>query len=325
MEVKFEAYKKFDWTLNSKWQLYLSNLFPMPPRERLEKLRKKWYRDNIDKEFDLNYEPSAEGSGSQHQHSNGGAQQNGYQQFMNQQQQQNAYPDVNPKYKLYQEVLWLLFILSLPFRLYTGFLAFGALFCGIVRRHGFPKFSQEYLQRIAFDDNFLMFTYMSALTMSSGSMIIYIPLLLTAYVEISPKGLEILNNNPSIPFANYFKDTLSKGAQFKQQFIEMRSDFQVYIGIYLIVVWFIGWSSIIQIFLYWQIMRVQYMMSANIQAAFRRIDLKISGILQNPNIPNVFRNIYMKVKSLMSSMAEQPQPGQPNQGGGGLLSRCNIF
>lgn len=124
-----------------------------------------------------------------------------------------------------------------------------------------------------------MLTYMSTLSMSSGSLIVYIPLLLTAYIDIAPKGLEILNSRPSLPFSNYFKDLFTKGSQNRIQFIEMRSDFEVYIGIYLIVVWFLGYSTIIQIFLYWQIMRVQYMISANIQAAFRRIDIKISGIL----------------------------------------------
>ena len=58
MEQKFKEYRKFDWTLNSKWQTYLDNIFPTPSRERLEKIRRKWYRDNVDKEFDLAYEPN---------------------------------------------------------------------------------------------------------------------------------------------------------------------------------------------------------------------------------------------------------------------------
>ena len=44
----------------------------------------------------------------------------------------------------------------------------------------------------------------------------------------------------------------------------MRSDIEVYIGLYLIVVWFLGWSSFIEIILYWQLMRMRYMMSYNI-------------------------------------------------------------
>ena len=58
MEQKFREYRKYDWTLSDKWQQYLSNIYPIPPRDKLEKMRKKWYRDNIDKEFDLSYEPT---------------------------------------------------------------------------------------------------------------------------------------------------------------------------------------------------------------------------------------------------------------------------
>ena len=60
MEGKFRQYRNFDWTLSSEWQLYLSNLYPIPTRERLEKMKRKWYRDKIDKDFDLNYEPGNE-------------------------------------------------------------------------------------------------------------------------------------------------------------------------------------------------------------------------------------------------------------------------
>ncbi len=55
MEEKYKAYRKFDWTLSEKWQIYFSNLYPTPSRDRVEKLRLKWYRDNVDKEFDINY------------------------------------------------------------------------------------------------------------------------------------------------------------------------------------------------------------------------------------------------------------------------------
>ena len=87
--------------------------------------------------------------------------------------------------------------------------------CGVIRRHGFPKFNQEYLQRIAFDDNFHMLTYLSALTMSSGSLIIYMPLILTAYMDISPKAKELVERTPGLPFNSYFRDIFTKGVQHK--------------------------------------------------------------------------------------------------------------
>ena len=59
MEEKFKAYRAYDYTLSSKWQLYLSNVFPIPSPALVEKLRRKWYRDNIDKTFDISYDPVA--------------------------------------------------------------------------------------------------------------------------------------------------------------------------------------------------------------------------------------------------------------------------
>ena len=58
-----EHYKKFDWTSNSKWQDYLSNVYPVPPMARLEKMKRKWYRTNIDKQF-LVDAPAAESTSS---------------------------------------------------------------------------------------------------------------------------------------------------------------------------------------------------------------------------------------------------------------------
>jgi hypothetical protein len=101
MEQKWREYKKFDWTLNDKWQQYLSNLYPMPSRDLLEKKRKRWYKDNIDKDFDLSYEPgeNADTTNPPRQQARAG---NGYENFMNQQRQQYAQanlPDVLPAFK----------------------------------------------------------------------------------------------------------------------------------------------------------------------------------------------------------------------------------
>ena len=64
MEQKYKEYRKYDWTLSDPWQTYLNNIFPTPSRERLEKIRRKWYRDQIDKAFDISYEPSSEADNS---------------------------------------------------------------------------------------------------------------------------------------------------------------------------------------------------------------------------------------------------------------------
>lgn len=57
MQAKYDAYKRYNWQGDPKWQLFLSNLLPVPPIAVLEKRRRRWYKLNIDKEFDVEFEP----------------------------------------------------------------------------------------------------------------------------------------------------------------------------------------------------------------------------------------------------------------------------
>ena len=57
MEEKYRKYKQFDWKNSEKWQQYYCNIVPVPPMARLEKIKRKWFRTNIDKEFDVDFDP----------------------------------------------------------------------------------------------------------------------------------------------------------------------------------------------------------------------------------------------------------------------------
>ena len=57
MDKKYDAYKRYDWAGDEKWQQFLNNLYPVPARDVLEKRRRKWYKSNKDPDFDVNYNP----------------------------------------------------------------------------------------------------------------------------------------------------------------------------------------------------------------------------------------------------------------------------
>ena len=57
MQEKYEKYKRHDWPNDKEWQTYVSNLYPMPKMEVLEKIRRKWYKKNRDSDFDVEYKP----------------------------------------------------------------------------------------------------------------------------------------------------------------------------------------------------------------------------------------------------------------------------
>ena len=55
MDKLYEVYKKYDWSGDDNWQQYLNNLYPIPTSNKVEKIRRKWYKKNKDKEFDVDF------------------------------------------------------------------------------------------------------------------------------------------------------------------------------------------------------------------------------------------------------------------------------
>ncbi len=119
-----------------------------------------------------------------------------------------------------------------------------------------------------------MLPYLGVVAVSgAGNLILYMPIILHAFLEISPIFNDILTRKPNAPILSIamVKGYIQKGVQHKMQFIELKADSEVYIGIYLIVVWFLGWSSLLTIMMYWQIMRLRYMINVNTKSAFARV------------------------------------------------------
>jgi hypothetical protein len=57
-----KKYRNFNWTECGPWQWYYSNLYPIPTTTQIERIKRKWYKQNIDKEFNIDAEPSFRGS-----------------------------------------------------------------------------------------------------------------------------------------------------------------------------------------------------------------------------------------------------------------------
>ena len=99
-----------------------------------------------------------------------------------------------PQMKGLQFTVWLIFLISLPFRLYTNWFVFGALLLGILRKAGKPQFDTAYLQACMFEENFLLLGFAACASMVGAvNLIVYVPLVLHAFVTMA----EISCGNPS--------------------------------------------------------------------------------------------------------------------------------
>jgi hypothetical protein len=56
-----------------------------------------------------------------------------------------------------------------------------------------------------------MITYMGVLSMGSAGMILYVPLILTGFLETADSAKAFIDRNPSLPLVGMMKDTFNKG------------------------------------------------------------------------------------------------------------------
>jgi hypothetical protein len=86
---------------------------------------------------------------------------------------------VLPQLKGPQFLLWILLVLSLPFRAYTNYIALAALLSGVFRKHGMPKISKEFMRRCIFVEDFQIIGFMAVGSMGNGSgLIVMTPVLM---------------------------------------------------------------------------------------------------------------------------------------------------
>ena len=158
-EVKETQFKAYDWSSNERWQQYLKNVYPMPPLNRLEKMKRKWYKNNVDKDFDVDFvstssnnnsssQPSSSGNANATNNAGGAGQapppQGGYGQY----NQYNPFfpegmrpgPDLKPEMKGPQFAAWIFFVVCYITNIVSPtWVCLAALGCGIVRKGGFPQ------------------------------------------------------------------------------------------------------------------------------------------------------------------------------------------
>jgi len=84
----------------------------------------------------------------------------------------------------------------------------------------------------------------------------------------------------------------------------MKHDMEVYMGLYLTIGIVFGLSSILTTLLYWQIMRMRYLMSPAIQQAFTRFDQSAQQVFQNKWCPALVATLYGKVAGFLKGQID---------------------
>jgi len=108
--------------------------------------------------------------------------------------------------------------------------------------------------------------------MAKKSFFLYTPILISVVLALCWEGKRILDRNPTTMILSNatVKTYVLKGAspQLQEQGRMIRANVEVYVGFYMVAGILIGMSSLVSAIMYWQMLRMRYMMNPVLQAAF---------------------------------------------------------
>ena len=338
MDEKYQQFKNYNWVESKEWQLYYSNLFPTPPPNKILRYKKKFYRNKIDPNFDIDYKPPEEeenntntntssntstSTNTQNNQNYANQNQSNQESFSNEQTFENykaaqslAHPINSTPLLTIETLLLFLFILSLPLRQKTNLLAIISFLIRTIRLVGIPQFNMNYLQVLLMNDACHVLLFSIQIILDKFNYYMIFPVIVSAILALSENTKSM---NINLPYA----DTVIKN---KEEIIQARAHIEVAIGFVSIIGIFLKLNSILTPIIYWQLIRVRYTLNPYIKESFKEIN-KYANIVKNSDkCPGILKTIIDKIQWAVEYMNKMytPQQGQEqNQNQGG--SMCHIF
>lgn len=311
MAEGYEDFLAFDWK-DGRWQSYLKGLDHEPDKRELKDLKKKWYKRNVDPDFDVNFEPERSAPSRPKGESKPPA----------------------PLMDLSSGLLWAkmgqkgticFFVhaasMTVAIAAAAGvfmptqalILLISGFLLEILAKYGI-RFDRSFVQSVLLDD--VGMTPFAAVALLLPRMhrtlrlLTLVPVFLTCLLSFS----QICKHNPKLPV--FIKDFFEPLAELKgrYQLMQLRAYLELLLGFVLIWSVFRLWVAPLGAVLFWNYQMLRYITSPSTQAAFRNLDGFLSALLGN--VPGV-SHLYSALKRTLFSFVD---PGGRRPG-----SFCSIL
>ncbi|KAE9123653.1 hypothetical protein PF010_g6325 [Phytophthora fragariae] len=214
--------------------------------------------------------------------------------------------------------------------------------------HGAPKWNAAYAQRLLLDPAAQVFFFCLVFWVSAPHGMALLPVFLLEMVHlftylqsllqvlgladstpvtlVTSKALvpltALIISDPSFPALA----TRAKWAKLYTRMPQVAANIDVAIGVALILEMLTPARNFLLLVLYWQVLRVRYMISPQLQEAFRALHTTILTVVHHPRCPAMVGAAYGKIHAFAVKMGDAAQQQQQAaSGAGGLASRCNVM
>jgi len=207
------------------------------------------------------------------------------------------------------------FLLVAPVRAYRSILIVNAILYGyfLKTRHGMPRFTSEYAQQVFTDENTFHVIYPLMCFLLKPGLLWLSPLLLRS-LPLGNNQLKKLMFSKAYGMYLKCKPAFKYIEQRQANFTESAAMVEVWIAILMIPgALVLKYNSLIQAMVFWQYMRMKFMMSQSCKGAFRKVNASI-----RQKLPGSILGYYDTVTGYLHRMGDMQS--QANAG-----RSCNIM
>lgn len=283
-----KKYEQFDFSADPRWRAYFDNLFPTPSFDMVDKIKRKWYKKNINPNFHDIAGNASSNPFDQPNNNNINSQQQSTNNNFNNNNNAGAAQQTSTLFKI-EGYLKLAFIpgLFLSSGFHLKILVVFICLMAIVRNFGIPKLNKEYFLKVIpseFTAN-LLYLLSISLNSSQNGFVFFLPIaihLSSGIVEfLSRTNPSLLINKPKLnEIANLIKNN-------RNHLILTKNKIEFCILFYFILLILLGGSSLFQIIIYLQFLNLKYKFNGNMQTAIWEVRNYLVG---NVSLPLFLRN-----------------------------------
>ena len=313
MEQKYKIFKEYNWAYSNEWKTYYNNLYPSPPITKLLHYKKKFYKNYIDPDFDINYIPP-EGEKIETEYKpppdvieknlKKNKNQNNVNN-LNEENQKSNYQKILEKYELskknykpiklnifkYSQLFFtFLFIISIPFGIKTHTFALDSFLIKLFREIGKPSFAKLYLQYLLLNDTFHTLIYIFICSIDNYNYYMLLPIIISSFVSFVEDFKD----------SNCLKKYLLEIDKFKMELIQNKTYIEVIIGFLQIMGVLLSINTFKTPIIYWNFLRFRYFINPFVYKSFEELNEKINKIKEKKTMPKFVNYIITKIQLMFN-------------------------
>ena len=288
MEEKYQKFIEYNWDSSEEWHSYFRNIFPTPPDNKILRYKKKFYRNKIDPDFDINYKSPNYEEEEKSKIPNSNSNDNSSSTFTSKINiSDNKTPILNV-----ETILMILFFFSLPIKYNSKLIAIIIFLIRSIRQVGNPKFDKSYLFELLKNESFQTLIYLVQLLIDRFNYFLMIPVIISIIISIC-ENIKLYNFN--FEFLKKITDVIINK---KEDLLQDKSDIEVGLGFFLLLGFFLKINSLILFIVHIQILYLKYIIDFRLQRSLNKLNTYINQIKNNSKCPNIIKNIIQKIQNI---------------------------